>query len=104
MQATENTSTFKEYTDEELETKLDSLMNEEDNWLDDCFAGCGDIPHTKESLLAEEKSISIEKEEEIEAARYKKCGKCGGTGNLSHYHYVAGGECFDCDGKGKIYI
>jgi DnaJ-class molecular chaperone len=67
------------------------------------FAGCGDIPHTKESLKLEAEIEAEKKEEAIEAAKYRKCGKCNGKGRIGHYHYVSNGVCFACDGEGKIY-
>lgn len=30
------------------------------------------------------------------------CPKCGGTGSISAYAYVAGGICFQCNGSGKV--
>jgi DnaJ-class molecular chaperone len=49
----------------------------------------------------EDRAEKIEKE--IEAARYKKCGRCNGKGRIGHYHYVSNGVCFACDGAGKVY-
>ena len=84
----------KEYTEKELETKLDSLMNEDDNWLDDCF---GNMDADNEAFQ------KVKEERAYEATRYQPCGKCNGKGKISHYHYVSGGVCFACDGAGKIY-
>jgi hypothetical protein len=28
------------------------------------------------------------------------CGKCGGTGRIEYYHYIAAGVCFACGGNG----
>jgi DnaJ-class molecular chaperone len=30
------------------------------------------------------------------------CHKCGGTGRLTHYQHIKGGECFACNGRGVI--
>ncbi|MGM7720537.1 hypothetical protein [Metabacillus sp. Hm71] len=32
----------------------------------------------------------------------KECGKCGGSGFLSHYRAISAGTCFPCNGKGYI--
>lgn len=107
-----NNNNCKEYTTEELEAKLDSLMNEETTTIEEAienfdyeaiFAGCGDIPHTEESLALEAEIEAEKKEAAIEAAKYRKCGRCNGKGRIGHYHYVSNGVCFACDGKGKIY-
>lgn len=29
-----------------------------------------------------------------------RCGRCGGSGHLQEFYYVAGGVCFDCNGWG----
>lgn len=31
-----------------------------------------------------------------------QCPKCGGRGYISEYSYVAGGMCFECNGKGTV--
>ncbi len=31
------------------------------------------------------------------------CGKCGGSGFLSHYRAISSGTCFACDGKGHYF-
>jgi|TARA_R110001599_G_scaffold347187_1_gene573217 RecJ-like exonuclease len=84
----------KEYTEAELDKKLDSLMNEDDSWVGDCFGNL-------EQLWEEQDEVR--KEAAIEAARYQPCGKCNGKGKIDHYHYVSNGVCFACDGTGKIY-
>ena len=40
---------------------------------------------------------------EIMTAEYKpsRCPKCGGTGNLPHYHHHQAGVCFKCNGTGQ---
>jgi hypothetical protein len=30
-----------------------------------------------------------------------RCGRCGGTGYLAQFYYVANGSCFDCGGTGR---
>tara|TARA_R110000796_G_scaffold160999_2_gene277746 strand:+ start:86 stop:370 length:285 start_codon:yes stop_codon:yes gene_type:complete len=88
-------TTFKEYNNQELKEKLDSLMNEDDdNWLNDCF---GDIDQVNEEIQEDRDAKAMEE------ARYQKCGKCNGKGKIGHYHYVSGGVCFSCEGRGKIY-
>ena len=65
-----------------------------ENWLDDCFGNIEEVNN----------NIAKEREEKaVEESRTKKCGKCNGKGRIGHYHYVANGECFDCEGTGKIY-
>lgn len=85
---------FKEYTETELETKLDSLMSEDDSWMVAAFGNLEELHREQEEAR---------KEEAIEAARYTRCGKCEGKGKIPHFHYVSGGVCFSCDGAGKIY-
>ncbi len=31
------------------------------------------------------------------------CGKCNGSGFLSHYRAISGGTCFSCNGKGYYF-
>ena len=33
---------------------------------------------------------------------YGYCGKCEGTGRVSHYSHIAGGACFTCHGTGRV--
>ena len=94
----------KEYTEKELETKLDSLMNEDDNWLDDCFGGLGDI--TDEEAEAERESIKLAQFNERYNKTFKRiplhnCGRCGGTGILPAYMHRSRGKCYPCNGSGK---
>tara|TARA_R110000868_G_scaffold61494_1_gene186789 strand:+ start:13081 stop:13266 length:186 start_codon:yes stop_codon:yes gene_type:complete len=36
----------------------------------------------------------------IEPAKRKPCSRCSGSGRLSYYSHVKGGECFACHGTG----
>lgn len=38
------------------------------------------------------------KEETI--VRRKTCSRCSGTGRLSYYSHIKGGQCFACNGNG----
>ena len=44
----------------------------------------------------------IERAETVARASIIECPKCGGSGVLHHYHYVANGVCFKCDGSGRL--
>lgn len=41
--------------------------------------------------------------EELKKRNYKKCSRCGGTGNHS-YNPIHGSTCFKCNGLGFIKI
>jgi hypothetical protein len=94
---------LKKYYNYEKETKLDSLMNEEENngsWLDDVF---GNIEDETEEEINERKEAELIAEcmTEFKLPKtndYKKCGKCNGTGILNHYMHVSRGVCFHCGG------
>lgn len=95
--------TYREYTDVELETKLDSLMNEEeknDSWLNEVFGNIEneteeEIEQRKEKELIDQCMIDFKLPKTNE---YRKCGKCNGTGVLNHYMHVSKGVCFQCGG------
>lgn len=87
-------SNYREYTEEELETKLDSLMNEDEDWLKSCFG---------DDVLAEieDEKAQIKKEQEKEAKKWTMCKKCNGKGHIMGYAHISGGVCFSCMGSGK---
>ena len=31
-----------------------------------------------------------------------KCPRCGGSGNLPQFKHIGGGECFECEGSGRV--
>lgn len=31
-----------------------------------------------------------------------RCGRCFGTGHLEHFRHIAGGDCFACEGTGRV--
>lgn len=34
----------------------------------------------------------------------RPCGKCRGTGHISAYARIAGGQCFACSGRGQVTV
>jgi hypothetical protein len=50
--------------------------------------------HAKASAAAEATPVLV-------ADPACRCGRCGGTGYLAQFYYVANGSCFDCGGTGR---
>ena len=101
-----NETNCKEYTTEELESKLDSLEPKAnwDAWLSMSEEELKESENKWEKEIEEEaiKEYNENYEKNVSKLPTKPCPKCGGTGKIHAYNHVSGGICFKCDGYGKI--
>jgi DnaJ-class molecular chaperone len=56
---------------------------------------------SQEWLIALFATVDPTAQEDAPAAKRKTCPRCSGSGRLSYYSHVKGGECFACHGSGN---
>lgn len=68
----------------------------DNQWLIDLFASA---PSDEEVALLE-RAEAAAKAVKVALEKARTCPRCSGTGRISHYSHIKGGECFGCSGTG----
>lgn len=81
------------------------MLNDDDESVQFVQA-CIDRCHEYRPTTPEENAADVEnqarKNREFVKASTVRCLRCGGSGYLAEFRHVAGGDCFGCNGTGRV--